>query len=101
MANGKFRSPLRKLVTFFEVSRDKWKEKCQQVKYQFKLLKRRFQTLEKSRDLWQQRYQEAQTDCEQLQAQREHLLAQNQKLQAKVDALAKKGETHLLACQDC
>ena len=91
MANMEFRSPLRKLVAFFKASRDNWKEKCQQVKYQLKLLKRRFENLQKNRNLWQRRYQEAETGREQLQAQREHLLDQNQKLQARLETLSKKG----------
>jgi len=91
MANREFRSPVWKLVAFFKASRDNWKEKCQQVKYQLKLLKRRFENLQNNRDLWQQRYREAETQREQLQAQREHLHDQNQKLQARVEALSKKG----------
>jgi len=91
MANTKFRSPLRKLVTFFESSRDKWRAKCQRVKYELKLLKRRFKNLRENRDLWQQRYQQAETQREQLQAQGEHLHDQNQKLQARVETLSKKG----------
>jgi chromosome segregation ATPase len=91
MANTEFRSPVRKLVAFFKASRDKWKAKCQHVKYELKLLKRRFENLQKNRDLWRQRYREAETGREQLQAQREHLHAQNQKLQAQVEAFSKKG----------
>ncbi len=34
-----YKSPLRKLVRFFETSRNKWKAKCQAAKYQNKLLK--------------------------------------------------------------
>ena len=93
MADTEFRSPLRKLVAFFQSSRDKWKEKCQQVKYELKLIKRRFKNLQKNRNLWQQRYQEAETGREQLQAQREYLQAQNQKLQAQLETLSKKGAT--------
>ncbi len=90
MANTKFRSPLRKLVAFFKASRDKWKAKCQQVKYELKLLKRRFENLRKNRDLWQQRYQQAEAGREQLQAQREHLHEQNLKLQAQVETISQK-----------
>ena len=75
MAQLKFRSPLRKLVAFFQSSRDKWKEKCLQVKYEFKLLKRRFENLQKNRDLWRQRNQESETEREQLQVRGEHLQA--------------------------
>ena len=83
MAATEFLSPLRKLVTFFRSSRDKWKAKCQQVKYELKLLKRRFENLRKNRDLWQQRYQQAE-------AQREHLHDRNLKLQAQVEAISQK-----------
>ncbi len=91
MANTEFRSPLRKLIVFFQASRDRWKEKCQQVKYQLKLLKRRFENLQKSRNLWQQRSRDAETQCEQLQARCEHLHGQTQKLQVQIETLSKKG----------
>ena len=90
MANREFRSPLRKLVAFFQTSRDKWKAKCQQVKYEFKLLKRRFENLRKNRDLWQQHYREAEAGREQLQAQFEQLHIQNQQLQAREEAASRK-----------
>lgn len=99
MVNTAFRSPLRKLVVFFQASRDNWKEKCQQVKYQFKLLKRRFENLQKNRNLWQQRSRDAETQCDQLQDRCEHLHAQNQKLQARIETLPKKGAiASKLAC---
>ena len=91
MAQVEFRSPLRKLVVFFQSSRDKRKEKCQQVKYEFKPLKRKFENMQKNRDLWRQRYREAKTELEQLKTRGEHLQSQNQKLQAQVEALSKKG----------
>jgi len=91
MAHVEFRSPLRKLTTFFRGSRDKWKGKCQQAKYELKLLKRRFENLQLSRDQWQQDYQQAEAQREQLQARSEHLQAQHQQLQAQVEALLKKG----------
>lgn len=34
-----YRSPLRKLASFFEKSRDQWKSKCQEAKYEAKKLK--------------------------------------------------------------
>ena len=90
MVDTQFRSPLRKLVAFFEASRDKWKTKCQQAKYELKLLKRRFEHLQRNRDLWQQRYREAEAGREQLQAQREHLHDRNLRLQAQVGAISPK-----------
>ncbi len=91
MAKVEFRSPLRKLVAFFEASRNKWKKKCQQAKYELKLLKRKFGNLRKNRDTWQQRYHEAEARREQLEAQREHLQTQQQKLQARVEAMSREG----------
>jgi len=51
--NGKcegkhYKSPMRKLVAFFEKSRDKWKAKCLSTKYQIKLLTNKIRYLEKS-----------------------------------------------------
>ena len=65
MADG-YRSPVRKLVAFFQSSRDKWKEKCQEAKYELKLLKRRYASLLRSRDDWKQRCRDAEARCDQL-----------------------------------
>ena len=73
MAKLEFRSPLPKLVAFFQASRDRWKEKCQQVKHELKLLKRRFANLQKNRDHWQQQYQQSEAQRQELQAQVERL----------------------------
>jgi len=91
MANTEFRSPLRKLVAFFEASRDNWKAKCQRVKYELKLLKRRFQNLRKNRNLWRQRCAETETQRQQLQDRCEYLHDQNQKFQARLERPSKKG----------
>ena len=91
---AEYRSPLRKLVAFFRSSRDKWKAKCQQAKYELKLLKRRFANLQVRHDSWQQRYQEAAARREEIQAHREHLQVQNEKLQAQIESLSKKGAPH-------
>ena len=47
-----YTSPLRKLVTFFRRSRDKWKCKCQAARDQNKLLKNQTRAVERSRDHW-------------------------------------------------
>ena len=44
-----FKSPRRKLITFFEKSRDKWKNKCKLAKYENKLLKNKNRYLEKQK----------------------------------------------------
>ena len=90
MERVEFRSPLRKLVVFFERSRDNWKEKCQQAKYELKLLKRRWRNLQRRYNTCLQAYQESADQREQMQARCEHLEDQNERLQAQLDASDKK-----------
>jgi uncharacterized protein YlxW (UPF0749 family) len=45
-----YKSPRRKLVTFFEKSRDQWKEKSSEAKAKVKLLNNRVRFLEKSKE---------------------------------------------------
>jgi len=73
MADREFRSPVRKLVALFHASRDKWKQKCQQAKYELKLLKRRYANLKKNHDRWEQQYREAESQRQQLQTEVELL----------------------------
>lgn len=47
-----YRSPLRKLVRFFQKSRDGWKEKSQQGKVVIKRLTNRMYAMKRSRDRW-------------------------------------------------
>ena len=47
-----FRSPLRKLVVFFQRSRDKWKEKCKEAKRELKSVKVCLARMKESRDRW-------------------------------------------------
>lgn len=53
-----YRSPLRKLVRFFERSRDQWKEKCQKAKQENNSLKVRLAAMKESRDRWKTRARE-------------------------------------------
>ncbi len=73
MSDLAFRSPVRKLVAFFRTSRDRWKQKCQQAKYELKLLKRRYANLKRNHDCWEQRYRETEAHRRQLQARVEAL----------------------------
>ena len=52
-----YRSPVRKLLRFFEQSRDGWKRKCRNGKVTIKRLTNRVRKLEKSRELWRRRWQ--------------------------------------------
>ena len=51
----KYKSPLRKLVKFFEQSRDQWKEKYFQKKTQVKQLQNRVRYLERTKQEWKQK----------------------------------------------
>lgn len=53
-----YRSPMRKLVRFFERSRDQWKEKCQQAKRENNSLKIRLAAMKSSRDRWKAKAKE-------------------------------------------
>ncbi len=52
--SDKYSSPLRKLVKFFEQSRDNWKAKYVDAKKTIKLLQNQERRLTKSRDKWKQ-----------------------------------------------
>ena len=52
---GQYRSPQRKLVRFFEKSRNQWKAKCRDAKRLVRRLKNRAAWLEHSRDTWKAR----------------------------------------------
>ena len=50
-----YSSPQRKLVKFFETSRDKWKVRCLKGQTIIRQLKNRAHWLEQSRDTWKTR----------------------------------------------
>lgn len=50
-----YKSPRRKLVRFFEKSRDQWKAKCKNAKGTIKRLQNRIRYLEKSKDEWKRK----------------------------------------------
>jgi chromosome segregation ATPase len=82
--NKEYTSPVRKLVHFFEKSRDQWKTKCREAKAQIKLLKNRVRFLEKSRGQWRERVQELESEIARLRAR-------EQALEKEVEVLQKKG----------
>jgi len=55
-----FTSPLRKLVPFFQRSRDNWKAKYQQAKRLCKKLSNHVRAVEKSREHWRELAQRSQ-----------------------------------------
>lgn len=66
-----WKSPLRKLVTFFEQSRDRWREKYFTKKEQYKLMGNQARAVEKSRAKWREAAEEAQEQVRQLQQELE------------------------------
>jgi peptidoglycan hydrolase CwlO-like protein len=58
-AVDEFRSPLRKLVRFFQHSRDNWKGKCQEAKQQCKLMGNQVRAVQKSRAEWRSRAEQS------------------------------------------
>ena len=68
-----WKSPLRKLVRFFQHSRDRWKGKYVAVKEQYKLMGNQMRAVEKSRAKWKQHAQQAQQQLGELQRELEEL----------------------------
>jgi hypothetical protein len=61
-----FTSPLRKLVPFFQRSRDNWKAKYQEAKRLCKKLSNQVRAVEKSREHWRARAQRSQQQVQSL-----------------------------------
>lgn len=81
--NKTYKSPRRKLVVFFEKSRNQWKTKCQEAKKALKLLKNRIRFLEESKNYWKNRVKELEDEVTQLKAN-------EQARQEELDRLKKK-----------
>ena len=64
-----YTSPPRKLMGFFEKSRDQWKAKCLEAKTNVKYLSNRIRFLAKSKDCWKHRVRELEADLAKLEAQ--------------------------------
>ena len=57
-----YTSPLKKLVRFFQRSRDKWKGKCQTAKRENNSLKIRLAAMKESRDRWREKAKEREVE---------------------------------------
>lgn len=66
MEGKTYRSPWRKLLRFFERSRNGWKRKCLAAKASVKRLNNRVRKLQASRDLWKQRARQSQEEVRQM-----------------------------------
>jgi tRNA nucleotidyltransferase/poly(A) polymerase len=72
-AEKTYKSPRRKLVRFFEKSRDQWKAKCLQAKATVKGLKHRIRYLEQSKAHWKTKAKELEQELAQIRAQQERV----------------------------
>ncbi|MHC4691025.1 MAG: hypothetical protein ACYS5F_15570 [Planctomycetota bacterium] len=68
-----YKSPQRKLIKFFEKSRDQWKAKCLVSKQELKRLKNRIRFLEKSKAHWKDRAKELEAELSHMKLKQEEL----------------------------
>ena len=64
-----YKSPVRKLVRFFEKSRDQWKAKCLDAKATAKGLKHRIRYLEQNKAEWKTKAKELEKELARMKAQ--------------------------------
>ena len=64
-----YKSPVRKLVTFFERSRDGWKAKCRELKKQLKKEQNQVRAVERSRAAWRKKAEDAARRVEELESE--------------------------------
>ncbi len=69
----KYKSPQRKLVIFFEKSRDNWKVKCREAKIMIKRLKNRVRFLEHSKENWKSKAKEFESKVKKLEDELERI----------------------------
>ena len=72
-AEKTYKSPLRKLVRFFEKSRDQWKAKCLEAKATAKGLKHRIRYLEQSRAEWKTKAKELEQELARMTEQQDRV----------------------------
>jgi chromosome segregation ATPase len=67
------RSPVRKLMQFFESSRDKWKAKYSKLRKQYRLADNKVRAVTKSRERWKQLAEQAQHEARRLREELESI----------------------------
>jgi lipopolysaccharide export system protein LptC len=73
MEQAMFKSPVTKLLKFFEKSRNGWKAKCQRAKERNKRLATQTRAVERSRAAWRQRAELAERELRDLKQELETL----------------------------
>jgi chromosome segregation ATPase len=64
-----YKSPVTKLLRFFEASRDQWKKKHHELKAELKLAHNQVRAVEKSREIWRERAEDSAQRVRQLEAE--------------------------------
>ncbi len=77
---NKYKSPMSKLVRFFEGSRNGWKEKAKDAKYQIKLLRKRVKYLEQNKSKFQKRSKNLEIEIQQMKDEEKRMLAEINRL---------------------
>lgn len=67
------RSPVRKLMQFFESSRDKWKAKYSNLRKEYRLADNKVRAVTKSRERWKQMAEQAQQEARRLREELESI----------------------------
>jgi hypothetical protein len=80
--NKVYTSPVRKLVRFFEQSRDQWKKKCRAAKAEIKRLAQQVKRLKQSRAHWKSRAKTLEQELARSQAQAQAFAREVERLQA-------------------
>lgn len=78
----KYKTPASKLIRFFERSRDKWKNKTKEAKYQIKLLRKKIKYLEQNKKIYK-------TENKKLMSELAQMRAKEIRMQEEIDRLKK------------
>lgn len=76
----KYKSPMSKLVSFFEGSRDKWKIKAKDAKYQIKLLRKKIKYLEQNKNEFKNRSKDLEIEVQQMKDKEKRMLVEIDRL---------------------
>ena len=77
---NKYKSPMSKLVRFFEGSRNGWKEKAKDAKYQIKLLRKRVKYLEQHKRKFKELSNNLEHQVQQMKDKEKKMLAEIDRL---------------------
>ncbi len=73
---AQYSSPVRKLLPFFQQSRDRWKAKYKELQMTCKLLRNQTRAVEKSRQSWRERAEAAERRVAEMRQELEELKLQ-------------------------